>query len=193
MDDTGFVNGHGDGALDGRDGRTHRALLPSGPPAPGRLTILACPGVLCPHLEFAVAAVLETPVSLAWTAQPERPGTLCAELEYVAPAGAAEALVARLRTLNVVTFEVVEGAVAGADSHRYCFEPDLGVHHAVLASNGDVVIPEGPLRALLGRARDGAAVAQGLSRLLGDAWDTVLDPLRVGGDGAPVSWLRRTG
>jgi hypothetical protein len=176
-----------------RDGRTHRALLPSGPPAPGRLSILACPGAICPHLEFAVATVLETPVSLIWTAQPERVGTLCAELEYVAPAGTAEALVARLRSLNVVTFEVIEGSVAGADAHRYCFDPDLGIHHAALASNGDVVIAEGPLRALLGRSRDGVAVAQGLSQLLGDAWDTVLDPLRVGGDGAPVSWLRRTG
>jgi hypothetical protein len=190
-DDTGFDDATG-GPMPS-DVRTHRALLPSGPPAPGRLSILACPAALCPHLEFAVAAVLEQPVSLAWSAQPERTGALCAELEYVAPAGTAEAFVARLRALNVVTFEVVEGAVAGADAHRYCFEPDLGVHHAVLASNGDVVIPEGPLRALLGRSRDGAAVAQGLSRLLGDAWDTVLDPLRVGGDGAPVSWLRRTG
>jgi hypothetical protein len=167
--------------------------MPAGPPAPGRLTVLSCPPPLCPHVEFAVSAVLATPVSLTWSAQPAVPGQLYAELEYVAAAGAAEGLAARLRGLGPVRFEVVEGTVSGADAHRYAYDPDLGVHHATLAANGDVTVGEGQLRALLGRSGDGAALAQGLSKLLGDAWDVALDPLRAGGDGATVSWLRRTG
>jgi hypothetical protein len=170
-----------------------RALIPQGPPAPGRLVILACPPALCPHVEFGISSVLATPTSLTWAAQPAHPGTLRAELEYTAPAGAAEGLVARLRGVGQVWFEVVEGGVAGADAHRYAYDPDLGIHHALLAANGDVLVPEGPVRALVGRSRDTGELQQGLARLLGDAWDASLDPLRAGGDGASVTWLRRTG
>jgi len=53
-------------------------------------------------------------------------------------------------------------------------------------------VGEGPLHALLEHER-GQALAQGLQRLLGTAWDEALEPLRRGGDGAPVTLLSRTG
>lgn len=165
---------------------------------PGRLHVLSCPPPLCPHVEFGAAAVLGTPVSLAWSPQPGLPGLLQATLDWAAASGTAAALAGRLRGLGPVRFDVVEGPVAGADAERYCYDPDLGLHHAALAANGDVVVGEGPLRALLAVSRTGCPgapekLAQGLERLLGQPWDEVLDPLRAGGEGAPVTWLRRTG
>jgi len=174
---------------------------PSGGPGrtvPGRLVVLSCPPALCPHVEFAVAGALGCPVSLTWTGQPALPGALQAALEVAVPPGTAAVLVARLRRLGPVRFEVVEGPSGGTDAERYAYDPDLGLHRAPLAANGDVVVGEGPLRALLAGAlgdgdRADLSLAVGLERLLGVAWDAALDPLRAGGDGAPVSWLRATG
>lgn len=161
---------------------------------PGRVHVLSCPPALCPHAEFAVAGALGVPVSLQWSVQAAAQGCLQAMLEWRAPSGTAGGLAARLRRLGPVRFDVVEGPLAGADAERYSFDPDLGLHRAALAANGDVVVGEGPLRSLLDAARaEPGALVQGLERLLGSAWDSALEPLRVGGEGAAVSWLRRTG
>ena len=56
---------------------------------PGVLTVLACPPPLCPHVEFAAAAVLGVPAPLEWSGQPARPGMAYAALEWRADAGAA--------------------------------------------------------------------------------------------------------
>lgn len=165
-----------------------------------RLSVLACPAPLCPHLEFALSALVEAPVALRWTAQPARPGALAAVVELRGAPGLAGQLAGRLRGLGPVHFEVLEDAVAGpggADAERYSYTPDLGLFRTALAANGDVVVTEGRLRELLAashRRADGTAtLAHGLERMLGTAWDEELEPLRRGGDGVPVSWLRRTG
>jgi len=179
--------GAGAGVGAGQDGRWRAGT-------PGRLHVLSCPPPLCPHVEFAAAAVLATPVSLVWTAQPEVAGALQAVLDFSAPTGTVGMLAARLRRLGAVRFDAVEGPAAGVDAERYSFDPDLGLHHAGVAANGDVVVAEGPLRALLAATvGEPGALAHGLERLLGVAWDAALEPLRAGGEGAPVSWLRRTG
>lgn len=172
----------------------------AGPLACGRLVVLSCPPALCPHLEFAVSGVLEAPITLRWTEQPALPGTLTAAADLAGPPGTAGRLAARLRGLGPVRFEVNESpppGIAGADPERYSYTPDLGLYRASLAANGDVAVSEGPLRALLrdshDRAGDAATLAHGLERLLGTAWDEELEPLRRGGAGAPISWLRRTG
>ena len=71
-------------------------------------------------------------------------------------------------------------------------DPTLGLFRASIGADGGIVVGEGPLRALLEHER-GQALAQGLQRLLGTAWDEALEPLRRGGDGAPVTLLSRTG
>ena len=62
---------------------------------PGVLVVLACSPPLCPHVEFGVSAVLSTPVSLTWVAQPSRPGQLYAALEWRSSAGTAGRLAGR--------------------------------------------------------------------------------------------------
>jgi hypothetical protein len=171
----------------------HTITPAGGPMTSARLLVLACQPALSPHVEFAVSRAITGPVSLAWQPQPAAPGTLRAEAAWSGPAGVVELTVAALRQLDVVPFEVLVAAAPGCDGARWSWHPDLGLHHASVDSVGQLVVAEGPLRALLGQARDGAAVAQGLSRLLGDAWDEALDPLRAGADGGQVTRLRPTG
>jgi hypothetical protein len=162
----------------------------------GQLAVLACPPPLCPHVEFAVAAVLGVPVSLEWAPQPARPRSVCATVEWRGAAGTAGRLASRLQGISGVFFEVVEGATPGCDPERYCGTPELGLHRAPLAANGDVVVPEGRILALLGETAGAAgalALPAALRALLGTAWDEVLEPLRSGGSGGPVTHLRRTG
>jgi hypothetical protein len=174
--------------------------MPARPSAAVRLSVLACPAPLCPHLEFALSALLEAPVALRWVEQPGQPGALMSTVELTGTPGLAGRIAARLRALGPVRYEVLEDASAppaAADAERYSYTPDLGLFRTSLAANGDVVVTEGRLRELLAashRRADGAAtLAHGLERLLGTVWDEELEPLRRGGDGAPISWLRRTG
>ena len=147
---------------------------------------------MCPHLEFAAAAVLKAPVSLGWDAQPAAAGMLHTRLEWFGRAGTAGRLAGRLRGLGVVRYDVVEGPSPGCDPERYSYHPTLGLFRASIGADGGIVVGEGPLHALLEHER-GQALAQGLQRLLGTAWDEALEPLRRGGDGAPVTLLSRTG
>jgi Protein of unknown function (DUF3145) len=160
---------------------------------PGVLTILSCPPPLCPHVEFAVAAALGVPAPLDWSAQPARPTMAFAALEWRANAGAAGQLASRLRQLGGLTFEVVEGPAEGCDAERYAYTPELGLFHGAIGANGDTVVGEGQLRALLAETVGRGQLAAGVHKLIGTDWDEALEPLRQGGDGAPVTWLRQTG
>lgn len=206
-----------DGSDDAYDGNApgsrlgSSALAPASGAArvPGELRVLACPAVLCPHAEFAIAAVLEAPVSLAWTAQPAAGAALTpldndggephrsvlqATLTYVATSGSAGRLATKMRGMGPVIFEVVEAACPGVDAERYSYHPHLGLHRAALSATGDVMLSESVVATLLGEcAGQPSALAHGLERLLGRAWDELLEPLRLAGEGSPVSALRRTG
>jgi hypothetical protein len=160
---------------------------------PGVLTVLSCPPPLCPHVEFAVAAALGLPAALEWSNQPARPGMAFAALEWRAEGGAASRLASRLKSLGSVVFEVVEGPASGCDAERYSYTPELGLFHASAAANGDIIVNEGRLRSLLEEALSRSALVSGLHELIGTEWDAELEPLRQGGDGAPVTWLRQTG
>jgi hypothetical protein len=158
--------------------------------------VLACPPPLCPHLEFAVAAVVGMPISLEWSPQPARPGTVCATLAWRGAVGTAGRLASRLRAVGGVFFEVFEAATPGCDAERYCATPELGLHRAALSANGDVVVSEGVLETLLAQAAGPAgpgSLPGAIRQALGTAWDEVLDPLRSGSSGGPVTHLRRTG
>jgi Protein of unknown function (DUF3145) len=160
---------------------------------PGVLTILSCPPALCSHVEFAVAAVLGVPAPLEWSSQPARPGMLFAALEWRADAGAGGRLASRLRGIGPLTFEVVEGPATGVDAERYACSPELGLFRSSIAASGDLMVGEAQLRELLEQTATRAQLASGIRELLGSDWDDALEPLRVGGDGAPITWLRQTG
>ncbi len=157
-------------------------------PARGVLYVHSCPPAICAHVEWAVSRVLGVPVRLEWTAQPADLTTQRTECVWHGPVGTAGRLASQLRRWPMIRFEVTEDASAEGDGERIAYVPGRGVFRATVSSTGDIVVGEDRLRALLATtAPDG--LPHGIERLLGTAWDADLEPYRVAGDGAPVTWL----
>jgi hypothetical protein len=163
--------------------------------AHGVLYVHSAPPALYPHIEWAVAGIVGAPVSMPWAGQPAAPGSLRAELTWQARPGTAGAITSALAGWNRLRFEVTEDSSPGCDGVRHCYTPDLGTFTATTAANGDIVIGEDRLRAVMERAARVGAVPleEELSLLLGTAWDNELEPFRRAADGAPVRWLNATG
>jgi Protein of unknown function (DUF3145) len=163
--------------------------------ASGVLYVHSAPPALCPHIEWAVAGIVGAPVSMPWAGQPAAPGSLRAELSWQARPGTAGAITSALAGWNRLRFEVTEDGSPGCDGVRHCYTPELGTFTAVTAANGDIVIPEDRLRAVMARASRVGSVPleEELGQLLGTAWDNELEPFRRAADGAPVRWLNATG
>ncbi|SOD60293.1 Protein of unknown function [Streptomyces zhaozhouensis] len=159
----------------------------------GVLYVHSSPRALCPHIEWAVAAVLgNSRVGLDWTRQPASPGTWRAELSWQGEAATASQLASALRGSHLLRYEVTADPGPGADGERYSCTPDLGIYHAVTGPHGDIMIRENQLRAAAARAAAGESDLQAeVARLLGKPWDDELEPFRHAGEGAPVRWLHQ--
>ena len=156
----------------------------------GVLFVHSCPPALCPHVEWAVSAELGVRVRLDWVAQPAAPGSLRTEVGWRGRSGTAGRLAAALRGWSVLRYEVTEEPSAGCDGERYAVTPTRGVFRAITGANGDLLVGEDRLRALLAGAT-GPQLSLGIDALLGSAWDDELEPYREAGEGAPVSWLHQ--
>ena len=158
-------------------------------PAHGVLHIHSAPPALCPHIEWATAAITGTAADMPWAAQPAAPGTLRADLTFQAQPGAAGAIASALGTWRQLRFEVTEEPSPGCDAVRYSHTPTLGTFTAVTSANGDILIPEGKLKAALMTAPAGGCLETALVQLLGQAWDDELEPFRQAADTTPTRWL----
>jgi hypothetical protein len=156
----------------------------------GVLYVHSCPPALVPHVEWAVAAELGVRTSLTWSDQPAAPGVLRTEVSWRGRAGTAGRLAAALRGWQVLRYEVTEQASPGCDGERWSVTPTLGVFRSAMSANGDVLVGEDRLRALLSTA-SGPQLSHGLDQLLGAAWDDELEPFRRAGEGATVHWLHQ--
>jgi hypothetical protein len=177
--------------------------------AHGVLYVHSAPPALCPHIEWAVAGVVGARVDMPWVGQPAAPGSLRAEITWQAQPGTAGAIASELAGWNRLRFEVTEDGSPGCDGVRYCYTPELGTFTAVTGANGDILVPEDRLRAVINLASasvgsqggrppgsqhsHGTVLEDALGRLLGTAWDNELEPFRRAADGAPVRWLNATG
>ena len=159
--------------------------------AQGVLYVHSAPPALGSHIEWAVARIVGAPVSMPWVSQPASPGSLRAELSWHARPGTAGAIASELAGWNRLRFEVTEDSSPGCDGVRHCYTPDLGIFTATTAANGDIMVPENRLRAILTVAR--GSLEDEVGGLLGTAWDNELEPFRRAADGAPVRWLNATG
>lgn len=140
-----------------------------------------------------MARVLGVPVSMSWTGQPVDPSTLRTESQWSGRVGTAGDLATALRAWPMIRFEVTEEPSPGVDGERIVHVPGRGVHRSTMSANGDILLTEDRLRTLLATSIGADALAHGLDRLLGTEWDVDLEPYRHAGDGAPVTWLHRTG
>lgn len=162
----------------------------------GVVYIHSSPAALCPHIEWALTSTLKAPAKLRWTAQPAAPGNLRATTDWYGPVGTGGRLASALRDWTVLSFEVTEDASEGVDGERFSFVPGLGLWSGATSANGDVMVGEMRLRAIVEQARDngrGSAndIAAEIDRALGTAWDDALEPFRWAEEGAEVTWLRR--
>lgn len=163
------------------------------PATRGVVYVHSCPSALAPHVEWALAGVLNRPVRLQWAAQPVSPAHLRAEAAWTGPVGSAAALAASLRAWPMLVFEITEEGTWASDGERLAYVPGRGFHRSMIAANGDVVVAEERLRGLVARARTADDLRHGIAELLGSAWDAELEPYRAGGDGAPVTLLHQVG
>ena len=154
----------------------------------GVVFVHSSPTAVCPHVEWAISGVLGTRVSLEWTAQPVASGQMRAECSWSGPAGSAGALAGALRAWSMLRFEVTEEPSPGVDGERFMHVPGLGMWHGRTSANGDVVLPEDQLRAVMAEA-SGGSLTRRLDQLLGTAWDDELESFRFAGDGAVVTLL----
>ena len=80
----------------------------------GVLYVHSAPRALCPHVEWAIAGVLGTRVSLDWIHQPASPGTWRSEFSWQGQAGTASKLASALRGWQMLRFEVTEDLIMAA-------------------------------------------------------------------------------
>jgi len=73
----------------------------------------------------------------------------------------------------MLRFEVTEEPSPGVDGERFCYVPGLGMWR--------------------GRPPAARPTRAGTDARLGSAWDDALEPFRLAGDGAPVTWLHQVG
>ncbi|WP_462417731.1 DUF3145 family protein [Kytococcus sp. Marseille-QA3725] len=169
------------------------------PQAQGVVFIHATPAALCPHLGWAIEHALQRAgvhgaPRIDWIDQPALPGSLRGEFTWHGRAGTGAALASALRPFDAVHFEVTEDPTMGSDGSRWSHTPSLGIHHATTNAIGDAVVHENRLRDVLDASRgDARALADGVDRLLGTAWDAELEVLRHAGDAVPVRHLHATG
>ncbi|WP_026343170.1 DUF3145 domain-containing protein [Nocardia sp. BMG111209] len=161
----------------------------------GVVYIHSSPAALCPHIEWTLASTLKAPAKLRWTTQPVVAGQLRTTIDWVGPVGTAGRLAQALRAWPMLRFEVTEDPSEGVDGERWCFVPGLGLWHGTTSANGDLMVGEMRLRAIVTAARErgrgtAAEISADIDRALGTAWDDDLEPYRYG-EGAEVTWLRR--
>lgn len=158
----------------------------------GMVFIHSSPTALCPHIGWALEGVLDTRVALDWTSQPAQPATMRTEFAWTGEQGTGAQLASAMRGWDGLRYEVVEEASRGSDGARWTHTPALGIHHARLSANGDVVVNEDRVRTLLADARGNlSAFTAQMDHALGSAWDTEIEHFRHAGEGAPVTWLHK--
>ncbi|MBT0565359.1 DUF3145 domain-containing protein [Williamsia sp. CHRR-6] len=157
----------------------------------GVVYVHSSPTALCPHVEWALSSTLDARANLKWSAQEASPGLQRATVDWTGPVGTGARLANALREWSALRFEVTENASEGVDGERFCHVPGLGLWRGSMSANGDVIIGELQLRAMIDAESDGAGLVGRLDIALGTAWDEALEPYRMGGAGAEVTWLHQ--
>jgi hypothetical protein len=132
---------------------------------------------------------LNSQVELAWTIQSASPSTWRADRPWTGQPGTAAQVAAALQQWQMLRFEVTEDPSPGVDGERIMFVPGRGIYRAATSANGDLMIAEDRIRALVATAVDGESLRHGLDKLLGAEWDAELEPFRHSGEDGVQNWL----
>lgn len=158
-------------------------------PTRGVIYVHSSPPAVCPHVEWAISRVLDGDVELDWTTQHAAPSTWRTDHPWSGQPGTGAQLANALQQWTMLRFEVTEDPSPGIDGERIMFVPGRGVYRAATSANGDLMIAEDRLRALLATTADSENLRHGLDKLLGAEWDAELEPYRHSGDDGAQNWL----
>lgn len=90
----------------------------------GVIYVHSSPAAVCPHIEWALADILDCRPDLSWTGQPAAPGLLRTCVDWVGPVGTAARLADVLRSWPMLRFEITENPSEGVDGERFSYAPD---------------------------------------------------------------------
>lgn len=158
----------------------------------GVIFIHSASAALCPHLEWAIEAVLGHRTPMDWTEQPVAPGLRRAEITWTGPQGTGAILASAMRGWQHLRFEITEDPSPGCDGSRWSFTPDLGIFHGTVDVAGNIMVGEDRIRWAYEKGDGNPSVFfQEMSVALGEAWDEELEPFRHAGENVTVRWLNQ--
>ena len=146
----------------------------------GDLRIYSAPKALIRHIQWSLNSIFESKVSLDWVAQPLAAGTYACELQWRSRNKCASTIASTLKSWHFIRFEVREFPTVGGEGVLYRCTPELGLHQAVTASTGDVMIHENRLLTILSQNKSFETLKEGVESALGTAWDHELECYRKG-------------
>jgi len=145
----------------------------------GQIHIYSAPAALTEHIGWALNQQLNQVVKIAWVKQPLAPGSLAMELEYKSERPVADKIAIALKGWHYIRFEIRQVNLLTTDAVLYRITPDLGLHQASLASNGDVVINENQLNQIINNSYSHKMLKSNLENALGMQWEIELEPYRL--------------
>jgi hypothetical protein len=145
----------------------------------GRIHIYSAPAALTQHIEWAINQHLNQVVKITWVNQSLSPGCLASELEYKSKLPVAAKIATALKSWHYIRCEIRQIDLRSSDATLYRITPDLGLHQASLASNGDVVINENQLNQIINNSYSHKMLQSNLENALGSNWEIELEPYRI--------------
>jgi len=146
----------------------------------GDLRIYSAPRALLRHLQWSINEIFGRTISLDWQPQPLAAGSMMCELQWRDVKPVASKIASSLKSWHYLRFEVREFSVSGGEGVLYRCTPTLGLHQAVTASTGDVMIHENRVMTALANHRSYESLREAINDALGTAWDAELECYRLG-------------
>jgi len=159
----------------------------------GRILIYSAPTALQEHITWAIEQALGQVVKLPWQNQPLNPAAKALQLEYKHHMPIAAKLATALKAWHYIRFEIREVNKNTQDGTYYRATPDLGLHQAHLASNGDVVLNENQVTSILKNSFSYEKLQVNLENALGINWDLELEPYRLALAGPVLNTVSKSG
>jgi hypothetical protein len=171
--------------IDGRVGDTMGV-------ARGVLFVHSCPRAVSPHLEWALAKVFGSDLSIDWADQPIAPNQVRAEIIWSGEPGTGARIASALLAFSGIRYEVTEESRLDAEGERFAATPALGLFRGSIGLHGDVMVHEERLRSLMSQPGLGTHdVMSELGRLIGRPWDDELEAFRIAHEGSTVRVLHQ--
>ena len=148
-------------------------------PYAGRILIYSTPAALTQHIEWALDQHIGDRVGPTWVNQPLAPGAKATEVEYQSKVALAAKLARALIKWRYLRFEITEQFEVSGDATLYRVTPDLGLHQAALASNGDVILNEHQVNQIISNSISHKKLQVDLENALGNEWEIELEPFRI--------------